>query len=135
MRKNTDALKLYGTQRWRRIAHAQLVREPLCRFCGAPATVCDHIVPHHGDVNAFWLNATQSLCATCHGRLKRQLEKYGYSKEIGVDGYPIDGAHPCYAREGKPQGVGIPADSGYKHEVIEAEAQNTTQLLIEALIG
>jgi hypothetical protein len=27
-----------------------------------PATICDHVEPHHGDVNKFWLGPFQSLC-------------------------------------------------------------------------
>jgi 5-methylcytosine-specific restriction enzyme A len=27
-----------------------------------PATICDHVEPHRGDVNKFWLGPFMSLC-------------------------------------------------------------------------
>jgi 5-methylcytosine-specific restriction protein A len=67
---------LYNTRRWQRIARMQLASHPLCTFCLArglvvPATVADHVEPHHGDRSKFWLGTLQSLCATCHSRDKR----------------------------------------------------------------
>ena len=38
----------------------QLQLHPLCKYCAelgrvTPATIVDHIEPHKGDVNKFWL--------------------------------------------------------------------------------
>ncbi|WP_278244315.1 HNH endonuclease [Caldisalinibacter kiritimatiensis] len=51
-----------------------LVKQPLCVECEkngelTPATVVDHIVPHHGDEALFWNEDNlQSLCKLCHDR-------------------------------------------------------------------
>ena len=82
----------------RRLARAQITCEPLCRACLArgkiePATCADHITPHAGNVNAFFLSPLRSLCHACHA-LKTVRETRGYSKQIGLDGLPVDPAHP-----------------------------------------
>ena len=74
------------------VARAQLAANPLCRMCVergrlTPATVADHLLPHHGDVNLFWFGELQCLCASCHGRKKRSKDN-GYQPDIGVDGWP-----------------------------------------------
>ena len=61
----------YSSGRWARIRKQQLLAHPLCHFClergiVTPATIRDHVEPHHGDVNKFWLGKLQSLCKTCH---------------------------------------------------------------------
>ena len=66
----------YKLERWRRRAKHQLRIEPLCRYCvergvGTLATIADHIEPHRGDPNKFWLGALQSLCKPCHHHGKR----------------------------------------------------------------
>jgi hypothetical protein len=58
------------------------------------ATVIDHIEPHRGDVNKFWLGKLQSLCLPHHNVTKLQIETRGYSSDIGPDGYPRDPDHP-----------------------------------------
>jgi len=75
----------YAHRRWRRIRDRQLSLEPLCRACWkagrcTAASVADHIVPHRGNVEAFWTGALQSLCGTCHSSLKQRQERAG---EIG----------------------------------------------------
>jgi HNH endonuclease len=62
----------YCSRRWRKIAAEQLAAEPLCAECHkqgkvTAATVCDHVVPHRGNDEAFWYGERQSLCASCHG--------------------------------------------------------------------
>ena len=66
-----------------------------------PATVADHIEPHHGDWNSFLTGALQSLCDACHNSRKRFEEIRGYHNEIGDDGWPIDPRHPAN-KEGAP---------------------------------
>lgn len=90
----------YWTPQWRQTRTAQLMAEPLCRLCQAkgrivPATVCDHIEPHKGDEARFWNGPFQSLCETCHNGTKQQVERIGYCTEVGLDGWPIDKAHPA----------------------------------------
>src|SRR5262245_21618990 len=91
---------LYSSSRWRRFRQLQLLREPLCVFCRArgviePATICDHVTPHAGDINKFWLGPFQSLCKRCHDGTKKNLEQRGYLPNIGLDGSPVDPRHPA----------------------------------------
>jgi 5-methylcytosine-specific restriction protein A len=94
--------KLYGKQRWRNRSKNQLSQHPLCRMCTehgvvTPATIVDHVVPHHGIEQLFWFGELQSLCSDCHKSSKAQLEGKGYVRDIGVDGYPVDPLHPFNA--------------------------------------
>src|SRR5262245_50671815 len=71
--------KWYSTARWARIRRHQLLKHPLCKYCAergivTPATICDHVEPHYGDVNKFWLGPFQSLCKQCHDSTKRFIE-------------------------------------------------------------
>lgn len=76
----SETRRLYWTARWRAIAKYQVeVIDPLCAMCRAEgrvtvATVCDHVEPHRGDVFAFWNNARQSLCTSCHSSAKQAEE-------------------------------------------------------------
>ena len=95
--------KWYSTARWARIRKHQLLEYPLCKYCleraiVTPATICDHVEPHHGDVNKFWLGPFQSLCKRCHDSTKRFVETRGFRPDIGLDGWPLDPRHPVYTR-------------------------------------
>lgn len=92
--------KLYKTARWERLRQQQLGKAPFCQWCEAkgrttPATVCHHTEPHRGDHAKFYdPNNLTSLCAPCHDNDAGDIERRGYSTEIGVDGYPVDPKHP-----------------------------------------
>ncbi len=63
------------------------------------ATVVDHIKPHRGDQKLFWDTANwQALCKPCHDSHKQQIERIGYSTEVGADGWPTDPQHPSNRR-------------------------------------
>jgi 5-methylcytosine-specific restriction endonuclease McrA len=103
LKKNHDrgSRDWYQKQRWRNRAKHQLRVEPLCRLClqrgiVTAATVCDHVQPHRGGVNKFWLGELQSLCKPCHDRDKKFLERRGYLPDVGPDGWPLDPRHPVY---------------------------------------
>lgn len=101
-RLESETRRLYGTQRWRRRAAHQMLIEPLCRTCKGngrvtAASVADHIVPHRGDVDAFWSNELQSLCKTCHDVAKQREERRGHSDALDADGWPADPRHPANA--------------------------------------
>jgi 5-methylcytosine-specific restriction protein A len=90
---------LYSSARWRRIRAHQLGEHPLCAYClgkgvVVPATICDHVTPHGGDINKFWTGKLQSLCKNCHDVGKRFVEQRGYRPDCGLDGYPLDPNHP-----------------------------------------
>ena len=58
------------------------------------ATIADHIEPHKGDEDLFFDPSNlESLCKHCHDSTAQSEERLGYSKEIGVDGWPIDLRH------------------------------------------
>jgi hypothetical protein len=95
---------LYKTAHWQRLRGHQLREHPLCAFCLGqgrivPATVADHIEPHKGDPNKFFLSELQSLCKPCHDSRKHFVDLNGYAPDIGLDGWPLDRQHPVYASE------------------------------------
>jgi len=98
----------YDYHRWRKRKRYQLRKEPFCRMCAqrgvvSAAEVVDHITPHNGNWDAFWLNEVQSLCADCHNSSKRWIESRGYDpKSIDPDGFPRDPRHPFNAKRGDP---------------------------------
>lgn len=76
----------YADRRWRKKREAQLLKEPLCRYCQelgriTAATIADHIEPHRGDRTAFWQGKLQSLCGPCHSSVK-QREENGFESRI-----------------------------------------------------
>jgi 5-methylcytosine-specific restriction enzyme A len=102
---------LYNKQRWKRRRKLQLTLEPLCAYClkdgqVVPATVADHIVPHHGDEQAFFFGALQSLCDGCHSSVKAIEERRGFATTIGVDGFPTDPRHPFLRSQVSASGAG-----------------------------
>ncbi|MEJ1161428.1 hypothetical protein [Prosthecomicrobium sp. N25] len=59
------------------------------------ARIVDHVEPHKGDPIAFYCSPLQSLCDPCHSRTKQGIERRGYDTTPGLDGWPIDPAHPA----------------------------------------
>jgi 5-methylcytosine-specific restriction protein A len=89
----------YKRKGWLKRRAVQLKRFPLCAYCLrqnkiTPATVVDHVTPHHGDYNTFVLSPLQSLCKPCHDRTKHVQELKGFSNECDINGNPIDPRHP-----------------------------------------
>lgn len=96
--------RLYKDRRWIARRAEQLSREPLCARCAkagrvTAATVADHVIPHRGDERLFFDGRLQSLCDArpwrCHSSGKQSEERRGYSAEVGLDGWPVDGRHPA----------------------------------------
>lgn len=92
-------LKWYDTKRWIRRARMQKRLHSLCAMClekglVVACEVADHIEPHRGDYQKFFFGALQSLCWPCHSKEKQQIERRGYTTNIGLDGWPTDERHP-----------------------------------------
>lgn len=106
-RRSSEALayrRLYKTSLWARIRASQLSAKPLCEWCERKgiitvATVCHHETPHKGDREKFFAGPFLSLCQRHHDSEAQQIERLGYSKAIGEDGWPIDQAHPANAKQ------------------------------------
>jgi 5-methylcytosine-specific restriction protein A len=65
-------------------------------MCKQLGNVVDHIKPHKGDQRLFWDKSNlQTLCKTCHDSKKQAIEKSGFHREIGPDGWPTDPNHPA----------------------------------------
>jgi 5-methylcytosine-specific restriction protein A len=102
-----DAEHWRRTKRWERMRRLHLAQHPVCVMCEAqgkitPAVVCDHIVPHRGDARLFWDSSNfQGLCKHHHDGSKQQIERRGYSTEVGVDGWPVDSRHPVFMKRGE----------------------------------
>jgi 5-methylcytosine-specific restriction endonuclease McrA len=62
----------YKSRQWKKARDAWIAEEPLCRNCGRPGEVVDHLEEHRGDVDAFWRavreGSLQTLCVRCHSR-------------------------------------------------------------------
>ncbi len=99
--READAYRAwYRTARWRKRRTAQLRENPLCAKClnkgiVTAATVAHHLIPHRGDAALFWNGELQSLCAPHHDSNGQSEDRRGFSKEVGVDGWPIDPNHPA----------------------------------------
>lgn len=92
---------LYHSKAWRRGRLVFLAQHPLCERCMAQgrvtaATVVNHRKPHKGDVALFFAwEGWQPLCKPCHDGPTQQIERRGYSTEVGRDGFPLDPMHPA----------------------------------------
>jgi 5-methylcytosine-specific restriction endonuclease McrA len=84
------------TTKWDQARAAFLRAHRCCAFCGKPATVVDHVIPHRGDMRAFWDKANWSpLCSSCHDSAKRREEQGGTRGPVrGCDtnGIPLEPA-------------------------------------------
>lgn len=90
---------LYNTARWKALRKQQLQSQPLCERClergkVRAATVAHHKEPHKGDEQLFFAGALASSCKPCHDSTEQQIERIGYSTEIGADGFAVDPLHP-----------------------------------------
>ena len=99
--QSTNPRDWYTLNRHRKRAKHQLQIEPWCRICRqkgitTPARLADHIIPHRGDWNSFRMGKLQSLCWPCHSRTKKLIDTHGHDPRVGIDGFPLDPAHPVW---------------------------------------
>lgn len=96
----SPAKRGYGPE-WRRRRAAFLEANPYCveprgngKRCGAPSTVCDHVVPLSlggADDESNW----QALCKPCHDGPKQRRDKRGWGTcvECGFQRADANGPH------------------------------------------
>jgi 5-methylcytosine-specific restriction endonuclease McrA len=95
----------YDSRQWTALRQQQLATEPFCRFCRylgryTRATQVDHIKPHHGRSSLFFnVKNLQSLCTSCHSRLKQALERRGHNAGCTVSGRPRSRLHHWNRRQ------------------------------------
>lgn len=98
----------YKTTLWKRRRLAFLAVHPTCWRCWhdrgklTPATVVHHVQPHGGDWEKFrdednW----RASCKRCHDSTEQRIERTGYDRGVGKDGWPTDPLHPIN-KEGMP---------------------------------
>jgi 5-methylcytosine-specific restriction protein A len=77
--------------RWQQARLVHLRGEPLCRECrkagrATQGTDVDHIIPHKGNGQLFWLRSNwQTLCASHHSE-KTSRENGGWGNPQGMGG-------------------------------------------------
>jgi len=89
-------MRFYSSKAWQRLRLRQLLYAPLCGWCGAPATVADHIKPIEQGGAVFDCDNLQSLCERCHNRKRATHDKGKQAPKLkGCDknGLPLDAAH------------------------------------------
>jgi len=99
--------KLYSGKIWRTLRQKILARDLYrCQRsgCGLLLTggrsdvrsaVVHHLSPHKGNLKLFYdPDNLQSVCWSCHSGDIQSEEVKGYDSSIGVDGWPVDPAHP-----------------------------------------
>ena len=58
----------YNSRSWRTLRKFVLQGEPLCRECGVPASVVDHIRPISEGGPRLDIENLQPMCARCHNK-------------------------------------------------------------------
>lgn len=98
--------KWYKLKAWEELRQFVLQRDGyVCSQCGVAlvpgkhspsAAVVDHKTPHKGCEMLFWdVDNLHLLCKYHHDKDKQQIERIGYNRRIGSDGWPIDERHPA----------------------------------------
>jgi 5-methylcytosine-specific restriction enzyme A len=73
----------------------------MCKSRGVdrPATVCNHIIRHEGNYEAFWSGPFNSLCKSCHDSDQQRIEGGNMPRVfVDRDGWPIEPGHPWFNR-------------------------------------
>ena len=67
-KRDKTLAKFYASAKWKKVRDLQLKQEPLCRMCGRPATLVDHIVEIRDGGAKLDFSNLQSLCHSCHNK-------------------------------------------------------------------
>lgn len=82
--------------RWAKARLTYLAQHPLCIGCEAegrvtPATVVDHVDPHHGDPDKFWnVSMWQACCKWHHDSVKQRLEQMYERRQANLADLRLD---------------------------------------------
>ena len=88
--------RFYKSAQWAALRAQQLAREPFCAFHAklgqyyVKADTVDHVQPHRGNAELFFNGRLQSLCWSCHSRIKQAIER-GKHPGCTLDGRPRSG--------------------------------------------
>ena len=108
---------VYNSAAWQRLRRLKLNMTPYCEVCWRvqkmePAVVVDHLVAISSGGPAYpGYDGLMSLCTRHHNEKTRQeqLKQPHVVKGCGLDGQPIDRAHPFYQTPYTPsQDNGLP---------------------------
>jgi hypothetical protein len=95
--------KLYGTERWRRVARMYLAANPMCVRCEEAGRTQEARVCHHvnewrpnSTVMDFWAGPFSGLCFDCHFELHHGGRPRDFSTAIDESGWPCDLLHPVF---------------------------------------
>ena len=67
-KRDMESKSFYDSAAWRKTRKMVLKREPLCRMCGKPATIVDHIIPIREGGKRLDASNLQPLCHACHNQ-------------------------------------------------------------------
>lgn len=89
--KGEDAA-FYNSRTWRTLRKYVLSGEPLCRECGTPAKVVDHIRPISQGGAKLDIENLQPLCTSCHNKKssregKEKINEMRAEDSAGEGGY------------------------------------------------
>jgi 5-methylcytosine-specific restriction enzyme A len=89
--------KGYSSRRWRRRSKLEKAKSPLCIRCEEQGRTTPAEVSHHinsfRNIQDFLTAPVLSLCRRCHELEHGRGDQKHFSKEIGLDGFPVDPAH------------------------------------------
>ena len=76
-----DWAYLYQNYRWRKYRDAFIKANPTCYACGDKSEVCDHIVPHKGNLELFENTENHlPLCSLDHNYCTANFDKFDKPK-------------------------------------------------------
>lgn len=107
-----ERYQFYKSPRWRKLRKLHLASEPLCRECGAPARVVDHIERIAAGGDRYDQNNLQSMCDTCHNRKRSEEGRKNHYKipTTLVFGPPLAGKSTYVREVAKDQDVIVDVD-------------------------
>ena len=84
--RDKERQKFYNSQRWEAVRAEKLRKDPFCEECRKggtliKATVVDHIVEIKDGGSELDIDNLQSLCWSCHSRMRRAKQQSGANRK------------------------------------------------------